>query len=134
MIEYAGIKTFVVDKIFLIGMYPDSIQWKILPDCKSREYLKTNLMYLPVKKIPKALNIRALIFFSVFIIFSGQKSIAQTDTSVKDSYPSSNEKIDIAGKQYGRNSFHQWLWGKHYRKEWTTPVKVKMVNLDTARG
>lgn len=43
-------------------------------------------------------------------------------------------KTVIAGKQYGTSSFHQWKWGKHYRKEWTTPVLVPMLNLDTVSG
>lgn len=39
-----------------------------------------------------------------------------------------------AGPQYKRSSFHQWLWGKHYRKEWVTPVTVPLFYLDTAAG
>jgi hypothetical protein len=39
-----------------------------------------------------------------------------------------------AGKQYERSKFHQWLWGKHYRKEWATPVSVPYFYLDTAAG
>lgn len=39
-----------------------------------------------------------------------------------------------AGPQYKKSSFHQWLWGKHYRKEWTTPVTVPLFYLDTAQG
>ena len=30
----------------------------------------------------------------------------------------------IAGKQYQKSSLYQKLWGKHYRREWTMPVKV----------
>ena len=40
----------------------------------------------------------------------------------------------IAGQEYKRGSFHQFLWGKHYRKEWTTPVKVPVVDLSTYAG
>ena len=39
-----------------------------------------------------------------------------------------------AGPQYKRSSLHQWLWGKHYRKEWATPVTVPLFFLDTAAG
>lgn len=35
---------------------------------------------------------------------------------------------------YDRGGFYQFLWGKHYRKEWTTPVKVPVINLDTIKG
>jgi hypothetical protein len=39
-----------------------------------------------------------------------------------------------AGPQYKKSSFHEWLWGKHYRKEWIEPVKVPGFLLDTAAG
>jgi len=40
----------------------------------------------------------------------------------------------IAGKEYQRSSFHNFFWGRHYRKEWATPVKVPVLDLDTAAG
>lgn len=43
-------------------------------------------------------------------------------------------KIISAGPEYKRTSFYQWLWGKNYRKEWTMPVKVPVVLLDTLKG
>lgn len=43
-------------------------------------------------------------------------------------------KTVIAGKQYKRTSFHNWLWGADYRKDWATPVLVPVVNLDTIDG
>ncbi|MDQ6755939.1 MAG: outer membrane protein assembly factor [Bacteroidota bacterium] len=39
-----------------------------------------------------------------------------------------------AGPEYKRSSFYQWLWGKNYRKEWTTPVVFPVVMLDTLQG
>ena len=38
----------------------------------------------------------------------------------------------VAGKEYDRSKIHEWLWGKHYRKEWATPVTVPLLYLDTA--
>jgi hypothetical protein len=46
----------------------------------------------------------------------------------------SQHKTVVAGEQYGTSSFHQKLWGEHYRKEWTTPVTVPSLILDTAFG
>ncbi len=40
----------------------------------------------------------------------------------------------VAGKHYDRSKFYQSLWGKHYRKEWATPTKFKVVMLDTLAG
>ena len=55
------------------------------------------------------------------------------DSSIK-SPPFDPGKTVVAGPQYGKSSLHQWLWGKHYRKEWTTRVKVNSLNLDTIDG
>ncbi len=44
------------------------------------------------------------------------------------------QNIVVAGKQYDRSSFHQFLWGKHYRVEWKTPVSVPGLLLDTVNG
>ena len=39
-----------------------------------------------------------------------------------------------AGPQYNRSFIHNFLWGKHYRKEWNTPVRINKLYLDTAYG
>src|SRR5690242_19024155 len=39
-----------------------------------------------------------------------------------------------AGPEYNRSSFHNFFWGKHYRKEWNTPVRIPVMMLDTAVG
>jgi len=46
----------------------------------------------------------------------------------------SSFKIVIAGPQYNTAPSHQKRWGTHYRKEWATPVKVRIVKLDTLAG
>ena len=40
----------------------------------------------------------------------------------------------VAGKQYERSSLHQSLWGKHYRKEWSTPVRIPQFYLESEAG
>lgn len=40
----------------------------------------------------------------------------------------------VISGQYNKGSIYQFLWGKHYRKEWITPVKVPVINLDTIKG
>ncbi|HEY0059665.1 MAG TPA: hypothetical protein VGB56_11040, partial [Flavisolibacter sp.] len=44
------------------------------------------------------------------------------------------EKVVVAGPHYERSSFYKFFWGEHYRKEWTTPVRVPIFHLDTAFG
>src|SRR5438046_2825673 len=58
-------------------------------------------------------------------IFSFHISAQQTDSSYKTVIP---------GAQYGTSAGHQKRWGKHYRKEWTTPVKLPILVLDTIAG
>src|ERR1035437_8253193 len=55
----------------------------------------------------------------------GSKSWAQTDNAYK---------IVQAGPEYNRSHSYQSFWGSNYRKEWTTPVKFKILMLDTAYG
>ena len=45
-----------------------------------------------------------------------------------------NTTTVVAGKQFDRSKLHGWLWGKHYRKEWATPVTVPLLYLDTPAG
>lgn len=40
----------------------------------------------------------------------------------------------IAGQEYKSSKWHEWLWGEDYRKEWSTPVKIPVLNIDSAYG
>jgi hypothetical protein len=44
-----------------------------------------------------------------------------------------NSNLVIAG-QYKMTPWHQFWFGKHYRKEWATPVTVPSIRLDTIAG
>jgi hypothetical protein len=43
-------------------------------------------------------------------------------------------KTVAAGAEYKRSPLYQSLWGKNYRKEWTTPVTFPVTLLDTLQG
>lgn len=63
-----------------------------------------------------------LLFFSCCFAYPG---LAQTtDSSI----------TLVAGAEYQRSKLHQALWGRHYRTEWSIPVKVPLFFLDTAQG
>ncbi len=64
----------------------------------------------------------------IFLSFPGDTVFAQNKII---HYP---DTLIIAGKQYDRPAFHQWLWGRHYRVDWATPVRVPFINLDTVNG
>ncbi|RYF82129.1 MAG: hypothetical protein EOO03_16185, partial [Chitinophagaceae bacterium] len=53
-------------------------------------------------------------------------SAQQTDTT--------RFKKVAAGPQYERSGFYKWLWGRNYRREWTTAVLLPVMKLDTLRG
>ncbi|MDB5223019.1 MAG: hypothetical protein JWN83_1686, partial [Chitinophagaceae bacterium] len=67
-------------------------------------------------------------FIASLSIFISVNTIAQDNTD------NSKTKTIAAGPEYKRSSFYQWLWGKNYRKEWTTPVTFPIAKLDTLRG
>jgi opacity protein-like surface antigen len=81
-------------------------------------------MYYQASPYKKALSLLALCFCCSFV--NGQ--------SLPQDGDSSQYRVVVAGKQYKKSSFHQWLWGKHYRRDWTTPVKIITINLDTVNG
>ncbi|MGZ5134353.1 MAG: hypothetical protein ACXWCG_04355 [Flavitalea sp.] len=96
-----------------------------------------NLYFLGFQCVSlKLYGIQALSVIFCFLVFSdlrGQDSLGKESTSTK-STSTIGTKTVMAGPQYGKSSFHQWLWGKHYRKEWTTPVTIPIINLDSVDG
>lgn len=72
--------------------------------------------------------------YSVYITFilflisnSGIAQVSSSDSSAR-------YKIIAAGPEYEKSRFYQWLWGKNYRKEWTTPISFPVLKLDTVKG
>lgn len=66
-------------------------------------------------------------------IFMMSTACAQT-TIVKDAATIKGTTVVIPGKEYKRSGYHNFFWGKHYRKEWNTAVRVNNFYLDTAKG
>ncbi|HYF29947.1 MAG TPA: hypothetical protein VD993_02400 [Chitinophagaceae bacterium] len=56
---------------------------------------------------------------------------AQQEQKRMDTLP---RKVVVAGSEYSRSGLHNWLWGRHYRPEWVTPIQVELLNLDTLAG
>ncbi|MES2431012.1 MAG: BamA/TamA family outer membrane protein [Bacteroidota bacterium] len=73
-------------------------------------------------------TIIALIVFSFLYL----NTFSQT-TIVKDSSDDKTTMV-IPGKEYVRSGYHNFFWGKHYRKEWGTFIRVNNFFLDTAYG
>jgi len=64
--------------------------------------------------------------FPGFFAFTQFKPGTNQDTS--------DYTITSASNQYDRKISYQRKWGTHYRKEWSTPVKFKIVKLDMLAG
>lgn len=65
----------------------------------------------------------------IVILFGRTQVEAQTTNQAAPEY------ITIpAGPEYKKSSFYQWLWGKNNRPSWYTPVKFRVMMLDTAKG
>ncbi|HMK05746.1 MAG TPA: hypothetical protein VK489_16205 [Ferruginibacter sp.] len=75
-------------------------------------------------------NVRRKQYILLVLLFC---SLGEINTLSAQTSPQQT-KIVVAGKQYYTGSFHQALWGKHYRKEWNTPVSFQIAMLDTLAG
>ncbi|MFL5810852.1 MAG: hypothetical protein ACJ749_15125, partial [Flavisolibacter sp.] len=79
-------------------------------------------------ELQKTFTKTAILFFA----FVPLAAIGQQTVVVDSTEP--GFRTVIAGPEYKRGAFHQFLWGSHYRKEWTTPVKVPVIDLATFSG
>lgn len=70
----------------------------------------------------------------VFLMLGLQNALQSQTFIVKDSPVIKGTTVVVPGKEYKRSGFHNFFWGSHYRKEWSTPFRVENFYLDTARG
>src|SRR5687768_16071207 len=71
------------------------------------------------------IHIGTALVVSIILLSIRQASAQNADSSTV---------VVKAGEQYKRSFIHNFLRGKHYRKEWNTPVRVNKLYLDTAAG
>jgi len=64
----------------------------------------------------------------VLTSLNAQAQTPQTATVGKDSV------TIIAGPDFAAGGFHRWLLGDNYREEWTTPIKVPVLDLHSFGG
>lgn len=96
----------------------------------------------------KYMVLQQLLFTSILMIKSFTKIGIMKFTSMKCfllfiflstlvyAQSSDNEKdtLIIAGKEYSSNWFHNFFFGEHWRDVWTTPVKVKVLDINSFAG
>lgn len=71
--------------------------------------------------------------FSIAMSLLPRQACTQT-TIVKDSPYVAGTTVVIPGREYNRSGYHNFFWGRHYRRVWNTPVRVPDFYLDTAKG
>ncbi|MDQ6889320.1 MAG: hypothetical protein M3Z56_03440, partial [Bacteroidota bacterium] len=71
-------------------------------------------------------------FLLSFLFLSFIATLSAQDNAQPDTLTSF--KIVSAGPQYKCSAWHQFFWGKNYRKEWSTPVKLPVFLLDKQKG
>lgn len=81
----------------------------------------------------KFLYLPKLVAGIIFFISLSFTATSQT-TVVTDSPFVKGTTVVIPGIKFKRSGYHNFWSGKHYRKEWATPVRVNNFYLDTAKG
>jgi hypothetical protein len=87
--------------------------------------------------VNKHLNVSTVSFFKIALfigLFISSPNLWGQDSLQPVNREDSAYRVVVAGPQYKAGSTHRKFLGSHYREEWTTPVKVKVVNLDTIFG
>ncbi len=61
--------------------------------------------------------------------------VLNTTTAQQQSPDDTTSKFKLisAGPQYKRSALHKFLWGKNYRKEWSTPIQLPVFLLDSVK-
>ena len=69
------------------------------------------------------------------VLLPGLFNILQAQTFiVNDSPVIKGTTVVIPGKEYKRSGFHNFFWGKHYREEWCTAIRVKNFYAEMTAG
>jgi len=67
-------------------------------------------------------------FLIALTSLNAQSQTPQTATVGRDSV------TIVAGPDFAAGGFHRWLLGDNYREEWTTPIKVPVLDLHSFGG
>jgi Omp85 superfamily domain len=70
-----------------------------------------------------------LLFFLLITLFAANKSFTQNRTDSSNKF-----KLVSAAPQYKRSAWHNFFWGKNYRKEWSTPINLPVFLLNEQEG
>jgi hypothetical protein len=86
------------------------------------------------KEVVRKLTGTTLISLIVSLAFGQSDSLTRQDTSddlvKKDAFPI----VMRAGEQYKASGWKTLWWGKHYRREWATPVSFPVLDMENFAG
>src|SRR5450432_2983348 len=74
---------------------------------------------------------KSFFLLSIVIAVFSQAAVSQKKNAEDTA---SKFQTVAAGPQYKRSGWHQFLWGKNYRKEWSTLVRLPALSLNNTRG
>ncbi len=63
-----------------------------------------------------------------------QSLVSKETTQDIIDYANTDSLLTVADASFNRKKQTRWLLGNHYRREWVTPVKVPVINLDSLYG
>ncbi|MCW3073758.1 MAG: hypothetical protein JWP69_827 [Flaviaesturariibacter sp.] len=76
---------------------------------------------------------KCILFFCALFLIAPPEGTAQK-TQIISPPDASGFATVIAGEQYEKRGLQKLFLGEHYRQEWTTPVRVRVLNMDTLGG
>ena len=85
-----------------------------------------------MKFFSRSFLLSAWLLLAVITVNAQQNGASDSSSSAPDS--AVKYKLVSAGPEYKSSGWHQFLWGKNYRKEWTTPVSLPLFYLNEHKG
>ena len=71
---------------------------------------------------------------SILTLAAALTGVAISGATAQSPRGAGSDTVVIAGEIYKAGSFHRFLLGDNYRDEWTTPIKVPVIDLRTFHG
>jgi len=84
-------------------------------------------------KSPSGIHTRGAVFVAAFSLLISFQLDAQSPTKLVQRIGSDTVLV-IPGESFRAGSLHETLLGENWRPEWTTPIKVPVLNLQTTHG
>ena len=78
-------------------------------------------------------EIKIVLLITLHLLVPGGMEASGQDRQRADSQGIYQTRVEPS-KDYLRSGFHRFLFGRHYRREWVTPVTLPSIRLDSGFG